>query len=82
MICIVIPTLNCAMHLSMLLPQLDGNNRIVIEDGGSTDETISVAVKKAQTLRSVMAAISHCNWFYYPSYHQKPQLKAVVKSRK
>ena len=47
MICIVIPTLNCAMHLSMLLPQLDGNNRVVIADGGSTDETISVAVKKA-----------------------------------
>lgn len=47
MICIVIPTLNCAMHLSMLLPQLDGKDRIVVADGGSTDKTLNVAVSKA-----------------------------------
>lgn len=46
MISIVIPTLNCAGHLAMLFMQLDGNERIVVADGGSTDETISVAVKK------------------------------------
>jgi len=47
MICIVIPTLNCGMHLSMLLPQLEESDRIVVADGGSTDSTIPVAVKKA-----------------------------------
>jgi len=34
------------MHLSMLLPQLDGAERIVVADGGSTDNTITVAVPK------------------------------------
>ena len=47
MISIVIPTLNCADHLSMLLPQLGDADRIVIADGGSTDGTIAVAVKNA-----------------------------------
>jgi len=47
MICIVIPTLNCAEHLSMLLPQLNGADRIVVADGGSEDNTIDVAVTKA-----------------------------------
>ena len=31
----------------MLMPQLDGSDRIVVADGGSTDGTISVAVKTA-----------------------------------
>ena len=47
MISIVIPTLNCVDHLSMLLPQLGDADRIVIADGGSTDGTIAVAVKNA-----------------------------------
>lgn len=47
MICIVIPTLNCADHLSMLLAQLNGAERIVVADGGSMDGTIDVAVQNA-----------------------------------
>jgi len=35
------------MHLSMLLPQLEGSDRIVVADGGSTDDTLNVAVSKA-----------------------------------
>ena len=47
MLCIVIPTLNCADHLMMLLPQLEGADRIVVADGGSTDNTLNVAAQKA-----------------------------------
>jgi len=35
------------MHLSMLLPQLGAADRIVVADGGSTDNTIAVAAPKA-----------------------------------
>lgn len=31
----------------MLLPQIDGDARIVVADGGSTDATLNIAVKKA-----------------------------------
>jgi len=44
---IVIPTLNCADDLSMLLPQLGNDDRIVVADGGSTDGTLTEAVTKA-----------------------------------
>jgi len=48
MICVVMPTLNCDSHLRMLLPQLVGKaDRIVIADGGSTDDTLAVGVKTA-----------------------------------
>lgn len=47
MICIIIPTLNCADHLLALLPQLKGADRVVVVDGGSVDETIAVAVTRA-----------------------------------
>lgn len=35
------------MHLSMLLPQLGDADRIVVADGGSTDQTLNVAVRHA-----------------------------------
>ncbi len=47
MICVVIPTLNCAMHVSMMLPQLEGADRVVVADGGSTDGTIAAAIRGA-----------------------------------
>lgn len=47
MICIVIPTLNCAEHLSARLNELVGASRIVVADGGSADNTLNVAVRKA-----------------------------------
>ena len=31
----------------MLLPQLKGADRIVMADGGSTDDTVAVAVRQA-----------------------------------
>lgn len=45
--CVIIPTRNAADDLSNVLAQLDGANRIVVADGGSTDRTIKVAVRRA-----------------------------------
>jgi len=47
MLCVVIPTLNCADHLTARLSQLSGADRIVVADGGSTDRTLAVAVQGA-----------------------------------
>lgn len=47
MLCVIIPTLNCAEHLAERLGELKGASRIVVADGGSTDDTLNVAVRKA-----------------------------------
>ena len=43
MLSIVIPTLNAAAHLGACLERLHGAGEILVVDGGSTDETISIA---------------------------------------
>lgn len=47
MLCVVIPTLNCANHLSERLSQLAGSERVVVADGGSSDGTLNVALQGA-----------------------------------
>lgn len=47
MLCVIIPTRNCANDLPNLLAQLDGVSRIVVADGGSTDGTQKIAVQRA-----------------------------------
>ena len=43
MLAVIIPTLNAQNCLPSLLPSLDGN-RVVVSDGGSTDETLALAL--------------------------------------
>lgn len=46
MLCVVIPTLNAADTLPGLLQSLDsGVDRLIVADGGSTDETLAIAAK-------------------------------------
>lgn len=74
MICAVIPTLNCEASLEPLLEQLRGHvDRIVISDGGSADQTLSIAIRygaaiasgsagRGQQLRRGAKWAQDCDW--------------------
>ena len=53
MLSVVIPTLNAEGHLAACLERMKGADEIVVVDGGSTDETVSVA--KQSRARSLSA---------------------------
>lgn len=74
MICAVIPTLNSAASLPALLTQLRPHvDRLVVSDGGSTDDTLHIALKhqaiiavgsagRGQQLRRGVACAESCDW--------------------
>lgn len=45
MLAVIIPTYNTAPYLQNLLPQIAGKARLIIADGGSSDDTLKQAIK-------------------------------------